>query len=85
MNKKCLIWGGLFGLIAPFIGIFAGLQISTTVGNILAFPIIGLSALTGVPFGMWGAGMMLFAFALSVVVWALIFSLIAKLFTKKTV
>lgn len=82
MSKKALIWGGIFGLLAPFIGIFLGLQVSTTLGNILAFPVIGLSYATGVPFGMWHWSMLLLAVALSVVLWALIFALVAKLFRK---
>ena len=82
MSKKALVWGGVFGLIAPFIGIFLGLQVSTLAGNILAFPIIGLSYLTGEPFGFWSTGTMVGAFAFSVVVWALIFALLARLFTR---
>lgn len=83
MSRKALVWGGIFGLAAPFIGIFLGLQVSTLAGNILAFPIIGLSYLTGEPFGFWGTGKMLGAFALSVVVWALIFALLVRLFTRR--
>ena len=82
MNKKSLILGGTFGLIAPFVGLFLGLQVSVIIGNILAFPVIGLAYLTGQPFGMWHPLMMVLAIVLSVVTWALIFSFIAKLVKK---
>lgn len=75
MNKKWLIIGGVFGLFAPFIGIFIGLQVSVIFGNFLAFPIIALAFITGKPFGTWSAGFMIFAVVLSVVVWALVFGL----------
>lgn len=82
MSKKALIWGGLFGLVAPFVGIFFGLQVSTTLGNILAFPVIVLAYVTGTPLGMWHPALMFAAVALSVVLFALIFALAAKLFRK---
>jgi hypothetical protein len=37
----------------PYIGIFAGLQVSPVLGNVLAFPAITLSYVTGTPIGMW--------------------------------
>jgi hypothetical protein len=82
MNKKAFIWGGLFGLIAPFIGIFLGLQVSTLLGNIFAFPLIGIAYMTGQPFGMWHPALMIGAAILSIVVWALIFGIIARLFRR---
>lgn len=78
MNKKALIIGGVFGLVAPFVGIFMGLQVSVILGNILAFPIIGLVYVTGTPFGMWSSALMIAAIVLSTVLWALIFALIAR-------
>lgn len=83
MNKKALIGGAVFGLLAPFVGIFFGLQISTVVGNILAFPVVGLAYVTGHPFGMWGPGLMAGALGLSLVLWAVIFGLIAMLFRRR--
>ncbi len=41
----------LFGLLAPFIGLFVGLQISPLLANVLMFPFIIVSALTGTPTG----------------------------------
>lgn len=83
MNKTAIIIGGFFGLIAPFVGIFLGLQVSTILGDILAFPVIGLVYVTGTPFGMWEAPLMIVAFALSIVLWALIFGLIARLLKRR--
>lgn len=83
MNKKALIGGAVFGLVAPFVGIFIGLQISTVLGNVLAFPVVGLAYLTGEPFGIWGSGMMIFAVALSIALWAIIFGAISMAFARK--
>ena len=77
MNKKALIWGGVFGLVAPFIGLFVGLQVSPMLANILMFPIIGLAAVSGGSFGQ-NPAILLVGVVLSVVVWALIFGIVAK-------
>lgn len=79
MNKKALIWGGVVGLAAPIVGLFVGLQVSPAVANVLLFPIIGLSFVVGTPFGMWSPALMLVGLALSVVVWALLFGIVAML------
>ena len=83
MNKKALLWGGVFGLIAPFVGLFVGLQISPVVANVLMFPIIGLSYVLGTPFGMWGPSLMILGIALSIVMWALVFGIVAKLLKQR--
>jgi hypothetical protein len=83
MSKKALISGGVFGLVAPFIGIFFGLQVSVVVGNILAWPVVGLVYLTGSPFGEWGVGLMIAAVAISIVAWAIVFALIAMMWPGK--
>ena len=84
MSKKALIIGSVWGLIAPFIGIFFGLQVSTTVGNLLAFPVIGLVYITGQPFGTWGVGYMVLAVTVSIVIWAILFGLVATLFKRQS-
>lgn len=71
---KPLIYKFLFGLIAPFIGLFVGLQVSPLLANILMFPIIAVSAATDTPIGempglLW-VGMVL----LSGVVWSALLS-----------
>lgn len=83
MNKRVLLWGGVFGLIAPFVGLFVGLQISPVVANVLMFPIIGLSYVLGTPFGMWDSSLMILGIALSIVMWALVFGIVAKLLKQR--
>lgn len=83
MNKKALIAGGIVGLILPFIGIFLGLQVSVTLGNILAFPVVALAAILDKPFGTWPLPLLIFSFVLSSAVWALIFGFASKLLAKK--
>ncbi len=82
MNRKALIWGGVCGLIATFLGLFVGLQVSPMVANVLMFPIIGMSYVMG-PFGMWNPVLMLVGLALSVVVWALIFGVVAMFLKRR--
>ncbi len=52
MLSKLILCRFLFGLIAPFIGLFIGLQMSPWLANILMFPFIIVSALTDIPIGM---------------------------------
>ena len=73
------MWGGVFGLVAPFIGLFVGLQVSPMVANILMLPILALSAVLNSPFGMWSPTLMLTGLVLSVVVWALVFAIVVGL------
>ncbi|MBI2612819.1 hypothetical protein HYW59_03380 [Candidatus Kaiserbacteria bacterium] len=83
MNRKALMWGGVFGLVAPFVGLFIGLQVSPVVANVLMFPIIGLAYVVGQPFGMWNPMLMLLGLALSVAAWALVFSIVAKFLKRR--
>lgn len=77
-HKTALLIGAAFGLLAPFIGMFVGLQISPVVANILMWPILGLAFLLGTPFGGWSGGMILFALAVSVAMWALVFVVVSS-------
>ena len=79
MRMRVAILGVLFGLLMPAVGIFVGLQVSTTLGNVLAFPVIAVVSITGVPFGMWSAWHILIAALLSICIWTVIFSLLDKL------
>lgn len=74
--SKVTTGGAIFGLIAPFVGIFFGLQVSTTIGNILAWPFILLVIITDVPIGMWSGVLFIFGIALSMICWAIAFLLI---------
>ncbi len=64
--------GIVLGVVVPFIGIFIGLQVSTVLGTILAFPVIGVAYITGIPFGAWGWSLMITAVVVSIVVWTAI-------------
>ncbi len=61
-----LIAGAVFGLFAPFVGLFLGLQASPGLGTAFMAPFVALSVLTGVPFGEMSAGLRWVALALSV-------------------
>lgn len=76
---KKMLAGFVFGLIAPVIGLFIGLQVSTAVGNLLTFPIIGVSILLDVPFGLMSTAVRLGAWLFSGIVWAVIFYVIGQL------
>jgi len=80
--KKELIAGIIFGAVAPFLGLFFGLQLSIFLGNILTFPLIIESTLIDKPFGefsifWWGV-----SFLLSMILWPLIFIIIKKALIK---
>ena len=64
-----------FGLIAPFIGLFVGLQVSPWLGSVLMFPFIAVSAVTGIPIGEM-PGLLFGALVLvSGVAWAIVLSI----------
>jgi len=73
------VWGGVFGLVAPFVGMFVGLQVSPMVANVLMFPVIAMAAVLNSPFGMWSPALMLAALVLSVIAWALVFAAVGTL------
>ncbi len=79
MKKSHYIAGILLGLLTPVAGIFIGLQISTTFGTILAWPLVLMSFLTGIPFGMWSPLLWLVAMILSVIVWTLVVYALSQL------
>jgi len=78
MNKNLYIGGVILGLLVPVIGVFVGLQVSTLLGNILAFPIILIVSITGTPFGYWGAGMWVLAAVLSIGLWTAIVAFVSS-------
>jgi len=69
---KPLIFGFLFGLVAPVIGLFAGLQVSPFLGSLLMFPIMIASLASGIPYGRWGVSAQLGSLFLSGVFWAIV-------------
>ena len=78
-SKSIYILGGLFGFIAPFLGLFVGLQISSFLGTLFSFPAIFLTFITEIPFGNFTGSLKLFAWFLSIVSWSAIFGLISKI------
>jgi hypothetical protein len=83
MGNRTYVLGALFGLIVPSIGIFVGLQVSTTVGNILAFPFIFVSLITGITLGMWSPVIWMAAIIVSIAIWTGIFAVIDTFFRTK--
>ena len=77
--KKVYILGIILGLAMPIVGVFLGLQISTTLGNIFALPIIAIVLVTGLPFGAWHSLLWFVAFGLSIAVWTALVVLFIKL------
>ncbi len=83
MNKRILTIGFLLGLIFPFIGIFLGLQVSTTLGNVFAFPFVLGAMISGIPFGEWSTLVQILVLVGSGLIWAAVFSLVSLLFTRR--
>lgn len=77
--SKAFIYGAIFGLIAPMIGLFAGLQLSTVLGNLLMFPFYIIGLFTEEPFGNWSMAMRITGVLISMITWGAVFYLISKL------
>lgn len=82
MNKY-FRWGAVFGLLAPFIGMFAGLQIVPFLGTVLMFPFVIVGELVNQPFGDFSTPLKLLSLVLSVAFWGTVFFAIAKLIPQK--
>ena len=75
MRNKLFIYGAIFGLIIPIIGLFIGLQVHPVLGDILMFPFILLSKFTQEPFGNWSIILKGVGFLISMLFWGIIFVL----------
>ena len=76
---KPALWGFPFGLLMPIFGLFVGLQISPTLANIMLFPLVLLSDLTGIVFGK-ASGLQRILFILfSGATWSLVFFALSRL------
>lgn len=82
MNKPDTIyflWGALFGMISPFIGLFVGSQVLPFFGTVLMFPIVLISQLVDKPFGEFSIGLMIISVLVSIVVWGIVLVLLGRL------
>lgn len=70
--KKSTVFGAIFGLLAPPLGLFVGLQISTFWGNVLAFPFVIISKLTSIPLSDFPLYLKLLGWTISVLFWSLL-------------
>ena len=77
-RNKHFLYGSIFGLLAPFIGLFAGLQIAPFLGEILMFPFVIISTVVGQPFGEFSTFMMVLSTSLSMILWGSIFVIVTK-------
>lgn len=78
--QKIHAYGIVLGLVMPIIGVFMGLQVSTTLGSLFAFPFIVVSYLTNTPFGNWNIFFWIIAFALSIGLWIAILKILKRIF-----
>jgi len=72
---KSALYGFVFGLIAPVIGLFVGLQLSVAVANVLMWPVLLISLITNTPFGLMSVWLRLGAWIFSAIAWAAMFYL----------
>lgn len=82
MRKRVYVLGIVLGLLAPIVGVFLGLQVSTFLSNVFAFPIIAVAMITGTPFGMWSPFFWVVGFVLSIIVWTGIVAVFDKCIKK---
>ena len=78
-HLKAHIWGAVFGLFAPIVGLFIGLQISPIVADILMWPVLLLARIVGTPFGSWGWGLISTGLIVSILLWSMVFALVQRL------
>ena len=72
------LWGALFGLLSPFVGLFVGAQILPVLGTILMFPIVLISQIVDKPFGEFTITQIILSISFSVIVWGVLFVLVGR-------
>ncbi len=77
-HKLATVVGFIFGTISPIFGLFLGLQVSPILGNIVAFPFIVSSWVSGTSILGLPPFVKVTSVLVSGVVWSFIFSRIAK-------
>ena len=76
---KPALWGFFFGLLIPIFGLFVGLQFSALLANLMLFPLVVLSDLTGIVFGKASSLERILFVLISGVFWALLFFAVSRL------
>ncbi len=76
---KIALWGFLAGILLPVFGLFIGLQVSPLLANIMLFPLLFLSEVTGIVFGNASGIQRLFFVLFSGVSWAALFFVVSRL------
>lgn len=79
MPKSWVITGAVFGALAWPIGLFTGLQVVPVLGAVLLAPVMFLVFVTGLPLGEMGGGLLAVAFGLTVLFWAVMFGICARM------
>jgi len=83
MLKNPYVIGAIFGFLAPFVGLFIGLQISPVLGTLLLAPVISLGDILETPVGDMSDSIKILALWVSIAFWSLflgtIFSIIGTL------
>ena len=79
-----LLMGGVFGLFAPIIGVFLGLQVNTHLGTLFAAPLILVSLILDIPIGDFSLDLQILSLLLSVIIGAVLGAFTQCLLTKLT-
>ncbi len=79
LYRRATIAGFIFGLIIPWIGLYIGLAVNTTIGSLLTLPWIAIAAIAGEAMLELPLVLKLAAFVLSGLIWSAIFAVAGRL------
>ncbi|PIE78665.1 MAG: hypothetical protein CSA15_06640 [Candidatus Delongbacteria bacterium] len=82
--KKSILYGAIFGLIAPLVGLFLGLQVLPILGDVLLLPFHLISKSTNSSLGNLSFLLKMMGLVLSMFFWAFIFWVAASFNKKRT-
>lgn len=71
--KKVFIIGMIFGAVASAFGLFSGLQIHPTLGEVLLYPFVLMADMMGKPLGTWSGLAKLVGLLLAMIFWGMVF------------
>lgn len=75
--NRMFLYGAIFGMVSPIIGLIMGLQVVPLLGTILMFPYVILSWLLGQPIGMLSDLWMMTGLLFSMLFWGCVFLFVA--------